>query len=1545
MGMKLVHHDSDILSEVPNYKTYHVNDMFNPFVQEFSVEQLVYVNDMYVDFLSESNVISDNPYSGNNENEVVQEMTSLAQNDVAILSLTENMQLEVTRCNMVNRESKQVNKQLTIKLDRYIIQVKFLESEKENQLVFTSIEKDLDSQMRKLIVQIVPKQLPNTNKVKTVFQKAKNQLDTFDKVIKEKMTINALNWKDFEVHHVKRTYEPDKRHDASLKSKINNKSFEINDLKDELQEKLIVVKELKQLLTKLEGKSQMAQCETQCLDSRFQKLKDENVSLAFHVSSLVKEREHLKDEHGTRFVSNPYLIGGTNFFLSMKRVYWYRTKRDQDRYRYSVLEIGTYPIRNILISRVYYVEGTGHNLFSVGQFCDLDLEVAFRKHTCFVRNLKGVDLLSASKTKSWLWHRRLSHLKFGTINQLAKEGLVKYFPKLKYAKDHLYSTCQMRKSKKESHKPKPEQSTNERLQMLRMDLYGPMRVESINGKRYILVIIDDYSRFTWVKFLRTKDETRDVIIKFLNQAQTVIPPTTVEEKAQRRAELKAISTLLMALPNKHQLKFNSYKDAKSLMQAIENRFRGNAAIKKTQKNLLKQQYENFAASSTEMIEQTYERLQKLIIQLEIHGDVIPQEDINQKFLRKVKGTSNSTTNSHNVAFLSSSSTNTSVNIAQGVNNANTQGAAESSTIVENLSDVVIYSFFASQPSIPQLDNEDLQQIHPDDLEEMDLRWNIVMLTIRERRFLKNTGRKLEMANKERIWFDKSKVECFNCHREDTLQENLAMIEVTKQKNVQAILLSWLILQLVQVLLQNLRMLELATKEKDEVQLTVQKFENSSKSLSKLLDSQILDKCKTGLGYNAVPPPYIGNFMPPKPDLVYLSLDDFVDESVIPRKANMYNVDLKNVVPQRGLTCLFAKATSDESTLWHRRLGHVNFKTINKLVKGNLVRGLPSKLFEINKTCVPCQKEKQHRASCKFDGKADEGFFVGYSTNSKAFRVFNSRTRIVEENMHVKFSENTPNIAGSGPNWLFDIDALTKYMNYKPIVVGNQSNGSAGKARVETVPDKDYILLSLWTQDPLFSFSSKDSSGDGFKPSGDEEKKDDEDPENEESEAPITEEPRVNQENDSVNSTNRVNVVSLTVNAASNEVNDVGRKSSIELPKDLNMPELKDITIFEDSNKDVFGIEDDLNNLESTFQVSPIPITRIPKDHPFERVIRDLHSAPQIRRMSKNLEEHGLVSTGHTQEEGIDYDKVFAPVARIEAVRLFLAYASFKDFVMYQMDVKSAFLYGKIKEEVYVCQPLGFEDPDFPNKVYKVEKVQPVDDMDSFLMHTLKTMFEHHVEDTVWKSQQGLTKVKSCKHFDFYGVHCVTMQTILYYLLVEKMYPLTNHTLHQMLNNIKLQDDDECEMAYELLRLVKKQLKLKLWLMRVTLKNDLSSTIDATKHHMNYFITEKPDLKFLHVFDALCYPTNNDKDLGKLKLNADIGTELLPLTSGHISSGLVPNSAPSTSNNPPSKKDLDVLFQPMFDEYFKPSPSVISLTTSIATLPQDTTGETSSTTID
>ncbi|GJQ99410.1 retrovirus-related pol polyprotein from transposon TNT 1-94 [Tanacetum coccineum] len=217
----------------------------------------------------------------------------------------------------------------------------------------------------------------------------------------------------------------------------------------------------------------------------------------------------------------------------------------------AIMGYGDYVIGDSVNSRVYYVEGLGHNLFFVGQFYDSDLEVAFRKHSSYVRDTDGVELIKgsrgsnsytisvedmmksspicllskASKNKSWLWHRRLNHLNFGTINDLSRKDLVRGLPRLKFEKDHLCFACQLGKSKKHTHRPKTENTNLEVLNTLHMDLCGPMRVQTINGKKYILVIIDDYSRFTWVKFLRSKDETPEFVIKFLKQIQVGINKT------------------------------------------------------------------------------------------------------------------------------------------------------------------------------------------------------------------------------------------------------------------------------------------------------------------------------------------------------------------------------------------------------------------------------------------------------------------------------------------------------------------------------------------------------------------------------------------------------------------------------------------------------------------------------------------------------------------------------------------------------------------------------------------------------------------------------------------------------------------------------------------------------------------------------------------------------------------------------------------------------------------------------------------------------------
>ncbi|GJW39595.1 retrovirus-related pol polyprotein from transposon TNT 1-94 [Tanacetum coccineum] len=225
---------------------------------------------------------------------------------------------------------------------------------------------------------------------------------------------------------------------------------------------------------------------------------------------------------------------------------------------------GDYFQGNLTICHVYYVEGLGHNLFLVGKFCDGDLEVAFRSNTCYVQNLESDDLLTGSRdsnlytisisemvasspvclmsratsTKSWLWHRRLSHLNFDTINQLTSKDLVDGLSKFKYNKDHLCSACEQGKSKKASLPPKLVPSTESKLELLYIDLCGPMKVVSINGKKYILVIVDDYSLYTWVYFLHTKDEAPDMIIDFIYQVQMNLKAQILTIRTDNGTEFK-----------------------------------------------------------------------------------------------------------------------------------------------------------------------------------------------------------------------------------------------------------------------------------------------------------------------------------------------------------------------------------------------------------------------------------------------------------------------------------------------------------------------------------------------------------------------------------------------------------------------------------------------------------------------------------------------------------------------------------------------------------------------------------------------------------------------------------------------------------------------------------------------------------------------------------------------------------------------------------------------------------------------------------------------
>ncbi|GJU83346.1 hypothetical protein Tco_1285711 [Tanacetum coccineum] len=398
---------------------------------------------------------------------------------------------------------------------------------------------------------------------------------------------------------------------------------------------------------------------------------------------------------------------------------------------------------------------------------------------------------------------------------------------------------------------------------------------------------------------------------------TVMPITTAEEKAPRRLEVKARSTLMMGIPNEHQLKFNSIKDAKKLLEAVEKRFGGNAATRKTQRNLLKLQYENFTAPSSEMLDQTFDRLQKLVSQLELLDEKLSQEDVNQKLLRslspewnthvvvwrnkadldtmsmddlynnlkvyepEVKGMSSSSLSTQNMTFVSSlnnntSSTNEAVNTAHGVSAASTQVNAANFTNIDNLSDVVIYAFFASQRNSPQLVHEDLQQIHPDDMEEMDLRGQMAMLTMRARRALRNQDNKNKESLRRSMHVETStSIALVSC-------DGLGGYDWSDQEKEGP----------------NYALMAFSSSSPDlkvSNDLICSKSCLETTELLKSQNDQLLKDLKKSELMVLVPPPYTGNFMPPTPDLSFTGLDEFVNKPLVKNSKAMSSEEEPKVV--------------------------------------------------------------------------------------------------------------------------------------------------------------------------------------------------------------------------------------------------------------------------------------------------------------------------------------------------------------------------------------------------------------------------------------------------------------------------------------------------------------------------------------------------------------------------------------------------------------------------------------------------------------------------
>ncbi|GJV52375.1 ribonuclease H-like domain-containing protein [Tanacetum coccineum] len=511
------------------------------------------------------------------------------------------------------------------------------------------------------------------------------------------------------------------------------------------------------------------------------------------------------------------------------------------------------------------------------------------------------------------------------------------------------------------------------------------------------------------------------------------------------------------------------------------------------------------------------------------------------------------------------STNGTVNTGHGATTASTQATAVNSTTIDNLSDVVIYAFFAMADGYANNEGKEILKEHwkegskeQENKEYKEIHKKVVpMETTTSNALVSYDGSGYDWSDQTEEGPTNFALMAYSSTSSNSEDKNVntvrpkavvnaarpkAVVNAVKGNNVNAVKTSacsvW--------------------KPMNKILNHVSKHNSASITQKKFdyVDAQGKSKCDNGTEFKNK------------------EMNQFCERKGIKREFSIARTPQQNGVAERKNRTLIEAARTMladsklPTTFWAEAVNTACYVQ-NRVLVTKPHNKTPYELFLGRKPALGFMRPFECPATIlntidylgKFDGKADEGFFVGYSINSKAFRLFNSRTRIVEENLHVQFSENTPNIAGSGSNWLFDINALIKSMNYKPVVAGNQSNGNAGtkacddagKARMETVPGKDCILLPLWTVDPPFSQISKSSPDARFKPLSDDGKTVDEDSRNSKG---------IDQENeDNVNSTYNVNV------ANTNEVNVVCGKTSIKLPDDPNMPPLEDI-VYSDDDEDV-----------------------------------------------------------------------------------------------------------------------------------------------------------------------------------------------------------------------------------------------------------------------------------------------------------------------------------------------------------------------------------------
>nr|GEW09676.1 hypothetical protein [Tanacetum cinerariifolium] len=938
------------------------------------------------------------------------------------------------------------------------------------------------------------------------------------------------------------------------------------------------------------------------------------------------------------------------------------------------------------------------------------------------------------------------------------------------------------------------------------ELSKPLLLQGSPGH---LTILDDFFFNNDLEYLRTKNSKRkytvlitktkvasddgnptnanikqalrqEVIINEDSPAPTVVidgvvKPATLlsaDQKLAKRNELKARGTFLMALPNKHRLKFNSYKDAKTLMEVIEKRFRGNTETKKVQKTLLKQQFENFTGSSSGDLDQIHNRLQKLVSQLEIHRVSLSQEDVNLKFLCSLPSEwKTHTLIWRNKANLEEHSLDDLFNSLR-IYEAEVKHSSSPGNPTQNI------AFVSSSNSDSTTDSIDV-----DGLEEIDLRWQMAMLTIRARRFLHKTGRKLGDNRVTTIGFDMSKVECYNCHRKGHFARECRPPKDTRRTGA-------------------------AEPQRRHVQVET--------STSNALVSQCDGIESYDWSYQAEEEP--GNFMPPKPDLVFhtasiavetahsaftiqLSLarptqdishvtrpmapiikdwvSDSEDESepndpqsapsfvqtskhvkpfghfaqpveapilaAIPKptssKSNvltksksvsvtvvrLVSADVPNIMLSRPRHALSLNTRSN-STIRRHRTHSQSSKTSNSSPKVTVAKA------QVDKRVIDsgCSRHMTGNRSYLSDFQELNGGYVAFRGNPRVVRfqvkkdknrtlIEAARAMLADSLLPILFWAEAVNTAcyvqnrvlvtkpqnktpyellhgrtlSTGPTWLFDIDSLTRTMNYQPVTAGNQSNPSAGfreefdaeKAGEEAT--QQYMLFPVWStgssnpQNKERDATFDDKEYDAKKPesvvnlssssSTQSERQDDMTKKKDKGKSHVeyfigNRDFNADFEDYYEDSSNNVSAASLIVPTTgqnySNSTNPIsaagpsntntslthGKFSLQDAFQPLKMLKKEDIAYSDHEN---VGAEADFNNLETSITVSPIPTTRTNKDHPVAQIISDLYSTTQTRSMTRVIRDQ--------------------------------------------------------EEEVYVCQPLGFKDPDHLDKVYKVVKVKKKED--------------------------------------------------------------------------------------------------------------------------------------------------------------------------------------------------------------------------------------------